>query len=137
MAIFNWTAQADGALIPFDPTIDQFVFDDTGISATGVEVAAVSAGLGFQFGGKLVVLTMHGLSATSTNVTFADGSQLIVGDNTTGTTDNGSNVLVGSSGVDHLLGLGGNDTLLQTTGADRIDGGADSDVLDFTATGIS
>ncbi|MBI4206639.1 MAG: hypothetical protein HY527_16580, partial [Betaproteobacteria bacterium] len=48
----------------------------------------------------------------------------------------GSDVLNGGNGNDTLLGGNGFDLLLQSPGNDVINGGADSDRLSFTATGV-
>ena len=53
------------------------------------------------------------------NLRFADGSLLLIGDNTRNTgRDANANVLNGSAGNDGLIGLGGNDTLDGREGSD-------------------
>jgi Ca2+-binding RTX toxin-like protein len=88
----------------------------------------------FTFGGKTVMLQTDLKSITTTNVTFDDGSLLIVGDNTTGTAnDDAWNTLTGGPGADQLIGVGGDaplgdDTLNGGTGADNMTGGLGNDV---------
>src|SRR5262249_2306711 len=49
-----------------------------------------------------------------------------------------SDTLTGSNNFDDILrGFGFNDTLHQTFGADILDGGADSDTIHFTETGLT
>src|SRR5688500_2607359 len=77
----------------------------------------------------------------TTNVTFADGSRLLFGDNTPAqTADNGNNSLAGTAGDDHLWGFGGrdglnggagNDWLAGGTGIDTVTGGAGADSFVF------
>ena len=62
---------------------------------------------------------------TTSNVAFADGSRVIIGDNTTGTTNDGlANTLTGRNFNDQLLGLAGNDRLGGGTGNDTMIFGA-------------
>src|SRR5678815_593220 len=60
---------------------------------------------------------------TRHNITFADGSLLLYGDDALATGDDAPNSLVGGDGGDHLEGFGGDDTLSGGLGDDRMDGG--------------
>ena len=121
MATYQFSALADGQQISFNPAVDILRFDQTAIAAADVLVAAVGANLRISVGSKDVLLTnVSSLQLATSNITFADGSRLLFGDNTTGTAnDNAANSLVGTAGRDHLMGFGGADTL---------NGGAGNDV---------
>src|SRR5688572_2999186 len=110
MALFLWSATGHGTTIdPFDPNADVFSFDIVDINAANVVVDSndsLTVAI-FSFQGKTVTLAMNPLAATTTNVTFANGSVLVVGDNTTGTANDGAaNTLGGTNGADQLIGLG-------------------------------
>jgi hypothetical protein len=68
-------------------------------------------------------------SLTTGNVIFADGSRLIVGDDSSSGNDILANTLIGSTGHDQLLGLAGNDTLVGGAGNDVLNGGTGADLL--------
>jgi Ca2+-binding RTX toxin-like protein len=143
MAIYNWSALINGdifgvgLLSSFDPAVDQLVFD-TGISAVDLTIDGddVSPVTIFSHGGKTVTLDKSLLAITTSNVTFATGSLLVVGDNTTGiVNDGGANTITGGSFNDVLFGQAGDDRLVQTLGSDVIFGGDGQDILTFS--GIS
>jgi len=72
--------------------------------------------------------------ATS-NIVFADGSLLLVGDNLYTTADDSlGNSLNGGTGDDQLVGLGGDDTLSGGAGNDQLSGGAGTDLAVFGST---
>jgi Ca2+-binding RTX toxin-like protein len=131
MAIYNWSALTNGQTIAtFDPNVDLLIFDDASISAANVFVDGDSAPpdpfLSFSYGGKTVIISVDPLSATTTNVTFANGSQLLLGDNTTGTVnDDNANTLTGGSSNDHIIGL---------SGADSLSGGGGNDLFTMYAS---
>jgi hypothetical protein len=63
-------------------------------------------------------------------VTFADGSQLIIGDSRTSTTDDdGGDGLWGANTGDRIYGLGGGDTIYGWDGDDFLDGGEGDDSI--------
>ena len=131
MALISWSTLVDGEVVDFNPLVDKLRFDDLAISAASV-VLDLSTGITsvFSVGGKTVTVNTAPATLTSTNVTFADGSLLLVGDNTTGTAnDGGNNTLTGSGFNDQLLGFGGNDTLIGGAGNDMLDGGTGNDKL--------
>ncbi len=127
--VYNWSELSNGQVISsFDVNADQLVFNDTNIHAqdrailnwTGTDVV-------FFSGGKTVHITMAngGRDITTTNVVFADGSKLVVGDNAVGNVnDDGANinVLPASS-------LAGNDRFLLLGGDDSQNGGAGNDTF--------
>src|SRR5690242_3569054 len=105
MATILWSSKNDGDTIAggsFNPASDTLQIDDPNISAAGMIIdgdpEAVTPFITLSFGGKTVTVEMNPLSATTSNITFADGSMLLVGDNTTGTVnDDAANTLVGGS----------------------------------------
>ncbi|MBL8396700.1 MAG: hypothetical protein JNL84_00945, partial [Candidatus Accumulibacter sp.] len=139
---YSWNALADGSTIAFDPSAD--LLDFGLVQAASVEIAAIDATTTlFRAAGKSVTFTGFGVTQIVTRDLFANGfrnvatagfSRIIVGDNALSTTDDGPNVLAGSSsGNDLLLGLGGDDSLAGAGstfgGMDVLDGGAGNDTL--------
>ncbi len=151
MATFNWTTLTNGQVIAFNPAVDVLRFDDSTISAMLVRFSfsgSAPFSSTFTFGGKSVTLQTNFRVLTTTNLTFADGSLFLVGDNTTGVTgDDDAHTLTGGNGDDMLVGLGGNDSMVggagndifnmaYTTAAfgnDTIDGGAGFDTLVYSS----
>ena len=136
MAIYNWSDLNPGdifgqdTLPSFDPVADQLIFDDAGFSAADVVIDGNDVETFFSLGGKFVTLNAAPFTITSTNITFVDGSVLIIGDNATGVVgDDDPNTLTGTGGDDHLIGAGGDDTISGGDGADVIDGGEGDDSL--------
>jgi Ca2+-binding RTX toxin-like protein len=124
MAVFKWTTLSNNQVIAFNPDVDVLNFNDPGISAADVSLtlnSGSSPSTRFSLSGKLVTLQTDPRTITPTNVTFADGSAVLVGDMTTGIADDASaNTIVGSSGDDHIFGMGGNDVISAGAGDDRI-----------------
>jgi Ca2+-binding RTX toxin-like protein len=164
---FTWTTSTNSngiikysyTLPSFNAATDVLVVDDAVISAADVSLSNTgTTSVKFSYtnsalAGPPVIyeltVTVNFLSLTATNVLFANGSQYLVGDNTTATTaDDAANTLTGSAGNDRLIGLGGNDTLVGGAGDDRfdtyystlsfgidsIDGGAGTDTLSFSSS---
>jgi Ca2+-binding RTX toxin-like protein len=133
VAVYNFSTLSDGQSLAFNPAIDQLVFDQSAISAEDLLVAQEGTSLrltdnGSPWWGKDVLLTNVMLGQiTDANVTFAGGSKLLVGDNSTALNDDLANSLVGTAFNDQLLGLGGNDTLDGGGGNDSIGAGAGND----------
>ena len=120
-----------GTSIRFNTKSDVLRFDVG--SAADLGVTANGTTLTFKLGtDSLTLLNVGQLGLlSSTNVTFADGSMLLIGDNTISTSKDGSaNTLTGGSGNDQILGLGGNDTLNGGAGDDKLNGGTGNDVID-------
>jgi Ca2+-binding RTX toxin-like protein len=82
-----------------------------------------------QYAGKdILPLNTTPFQLATTNVTFANGSQLLIGDNSSGTaSDDAANSLLGTSGRDFLSGFGGDDTLNGGAGLGRLDAGLGND----------
>jgi Ca2+-binding RTX toxin-like protein len=142
VAVYQFSALSDGQAISFDPNADELNFDQTAISGADVRATAEGTSIRVSASNKEVLLLNSQLAQlTTTNITFANGSLLLFGDNTTAqTADNSGNSLTGSSGNDHLWGFGGNDTLnggsgndwlAGGTGQDNITGGAGADSIVF------
>src|SRR5688572_24603346 len=126
MATYLWSTLADGTVIaPFDPSADALQFDDVSISAADVSIQphSGSASTVFSYGGKTVTLAMDPRSATTSNVVFANGSVLLVGDLTIDIVqDDATNHISGGSGNDQLIGMGGGETLTGGDGNDVLFG---------------
>jgi Ca2+-binding RTX toxin-like protein len=132
VTVYLWSALSNGELIEaFAPAVDELRFDDPAIVAALVETTTPASSVSlFTYGGKTIALHSAPATLTSTNITFADGSILLYGDNRTGTTgDDQGDVLTGGTGSDQLFGAGGNDTLNGGLGNDRLWGGTGNDSL--------
>lgn len=135
MAVYYFSALADGQAISFNPNSDILVFDHADLSAVQVTPVISGTSVGFEvidgpLDGKRVMLLNTSLTQLSTsNVQFVNGSVFMVGDNSIGPNDDFPNWVIGSSGDDYLHGLGGNDTLNGNSGDDRIFGGDGNDQL--------
>ena len=144
MAIYSFSALADGQAISFDPNVDVLSFDETVISASDVQLVSEGASLRLRIlngpheGKDIALLGTTVERLATSNVSFANGSLLLVGDNTPAVNDTTPNALTGTAGGDLVHGLSGNDTLTGNAGNDRlfggegndsISGGAGSDVL--------
>jgi Ca2+-binding RTX toxin-like protein len=127
MATFNWSALANNQTIAFNPLVDVLNFNDSTISAADLTFTIGADTTRITAGGKNVTLQADRRSLTTTNVTFSDGSLLLIGDNTTGTAaDEDANTLIGGTGDDRFYGLGGDDVMSGNAGDDE-----------FTMTGVS
>ena len=135
---YKWSALTNNQSIAFDPARDKLIFDEVTISASrlgilfgGGGLTGVPAYITFTYASKSFTISGIDFKAlTTSNVTFADGSLLLIGDNTVGTsTDDLANILNGSSYNDKIYALGGDDT---------IDGGAGDDwvLYDNSPSGV-
>lgn len=157
MATFLFS-QVKGSLIAFRTRTDVINFDVG--SASDLDIAISGSTMTLRLGSDVLTLvTTDTLSQFSTaNLSFADGSLLLIGDNTRSTgRDDGANIILGGAGNDRLIGLGGNDTLdgregsdtyvvmgandgtdiyrdTGTTGTDRIVAGANGAVINLGAS---
>ena len=136
MAVYQFSALSDGQSISFDPFADRLNFDQTTIAAGDLTFAHEGADLrvivksGPVTGKDIVLVSTDDTELTRTNVTFADGSLLLVGDNQpTNVSDHAGNVLTGGAGRDLLLGLGGNDTLNGGDNNDSLVGSSGNDAI--------
>jgi Ca2+-binding RTX toxin-like protein len=152
MATFSWTTLANNESVAFNPSIDVLNFNDASIAAADLSLtfnSSSSPSLRLSVNSKAVTLQTDPRTITPSNVTFADGSALLIGDLTTGLTgDASANKIVGGNGNDQIFGMGGNDVILAGGGDDRIvpfgpapsfipwgdetiDGGSGTDTLAF------
>src|SRR5580765_7081106 len=117
MAVFQFSALNDGQSIAFNPNADVLNFDQTTVAAADLRVTAVGTNIridivsGPQTGKDVTLQNVSQLQLATTNVTFADGSRLVFGDNSTAQNDNLANSLTGTAGRDLLQGFGGADTM--------------------------
>src|SRR3982750_969452 len=125
MAVYNFSALSSGQAIAFNPSADVLNFDQSAISAAnlGVTVEGINSRIAVLSGtdaGKSVVLqNTSPLQLATSNITFANSSLLLFGDNSAGTAnDNLANTLDGTAGNDLLQGFGGADTLNGGAGND-------------------
>lgn len=147
----NFSTLAQNSINAFDKQADVLVFDDPAASAADVTVVDSTQNnlVGFTYGGKTIFLdAMIIAELVIAHVSFADGSQLQVGDITGGVNEDANantragtahdDQLIGLDGDDRLNGAGGNDrlvgnrdidTLVGGDGDDQLDGGSDDDVL--------
>jgi len=110
MPMYFWSALNDGDVFgvdypSFDPDAHQLIFDG-GISATDIAIDGTDEPTPFttfSHGGKTITFDgVEPFELTSTNVQFANGSVLLIGDNTTavptfdGDADDAVNTLVGA-----------------------------------------
>jgi D-alanyl-D-alanine carboxypeptidase len=111
--------------------------DNLTIEAVDASSGLFSSGGDFSatFGAATLRLPLALRSVTTSNVTFSDGSVLVVGDNRIGQSrDNAANTIdiakqfsFAAHENNQVLGLGGNDRISGANGNDRLDGGAGND----------
>ena len=90
-------------------------------SASDLDIAVSGSALTLRMGSEFVTLvTTDTLGQFSTaNLRLADGSLLLIGDDSRSTgRDDAANTLIGGAGNDRLIGLGGNDTVDGREGSD-------------------
>ena len=136
MTIYLYSSINDGESLMFDPLSDVLNFDLNTISAANLLLTQSGLDLMITAEDKTFTLLNVSLGQLSTfNVTFADGSVLLVGDHFPGPGDDFNNSLNGGVGDDHLIGLGGDDFLNGGGGIDRLVGGTGNDfyILDSAA----
>src|SRR5690349_15220561 len=151
MAVYTFSALTNGQAVSFNPSSDVLNFDQASISAADLGVAAEGANVritllsGTDAGKSVLLDNVSPLQLATSNVSFANGSLLLFGDNTPGTAnDDAANTLNGSAGNDLLQGFGGADTLNGGAGNDTYivgsgdvvndTGGTDTIVTDISFT---
>jgi Ca2+-binding RTX toxin-like protein len=133
MAVYRFSTLTHHQAISFDPETDRLWFDQTSWAAARVVAWADEQGLHVNettSGKEIVLLGMSRFEVTTSNITFADGSRLLYGDNSLAGNDDASNSLSGTVHDDHLHGWGGDDTLLGRAGEDWMEGGNNDDRLE-------
>ncbi|WP_295401773.1 calcium-binding protein [uncultured Thiocystis sp.] len=131
MATHKFSTIINLSSFDFDPAADLLSFDIATITASSGSITQAGADLLFVYAGKTFTLLNVRLEqlVSTTNVLFAGGSQLIVGDNTVNiVADDSANTLTGGDQSDLLYGMGGNDILDGGAGADVMIGGAGADL---------
>jgi hypothetical protein len=133
MATYSFSGLSNDDSFAFDPNTDVLFFDQAFIAAASLSLAWTGSSVTITADSKQITLTGVSIEQfTTSNITFADGSQLQVGDNSIASVgDASANTLVGTSGNDQLVGLDGNDTLTGGAGDDVLQGGAGSNVAVF------
>ena len=134
MAVYQFSTLSDGQSISFNPTADRLNFDQTTIAAGDLTLAQEGNDLrllvksGPLAGKDVVLLSMDPSKLATSNLTFADGSLALIGDNAPVlANDHLGNALTGGAGRDLLMGLGGNDTLNGGDNNDSLIGGDGND----------
>src|SRR4051812_38297974 len=124
MTIYRWSTTPSGAIIdPFNPNTDQLLVDLPFAAAADLLVAPSGSLTTFSYGGGTVSLRLDVRAVTPANVTFSDGSRLLVGDTTTSVVaDDSGNTIVGTANNDQILGLGGADHIWGLAGNDNLAG---------------
>ena len=116
MATILFSSITNASKVPFNPASDILSFDTPTFHAAslGLSYADDYTGISLTAGAITFELstTVNLTSLTTGNVIFADGSRLIVGDDSSSGNDILANTLIGTAGHDQLLGLAGNDTLV-------------------------
>ncbi len=128
MTIYKFNELKSNSIITFSIASDILQFDTTFSAASG-SVAQTGANISLTYGSKTIQLANISLAQLSTtSIKFADGSLLLIGDNSSNSANDAlENVLSGSALNDLLVGLGGNDTLDGKAGADAMVGGTGDD----------
>jgi Ca2+-binding RTX toxin-like protein len=120
MATYLFSALNNNQTLTFNPALDTLAIDIAWMNAASGTFLQSGTDLRLTYNGKTVQLTGVTLARLSSgHVTFANGSKLLIGDNTPGTANDGlSNILTGTARGDYLNGLGGADTMAGDDGND-------------------
>jgi Rod binding domain-containing protein len=131
LATILFSSITNGSTVAFNPASDILSFDSPTFHAAWLSLGYAGDYTGISLTAGAITFnltaTVNLASLTTGNVIFADGSRLIVGDDSSSGNDNLANTLIGSAGHDQLLGLAGNDVLNGGTGADLLKGGLGND----------
>jgi len=129
MAIYKFSTLTNNQILAFNPAVDTLSIDIAGVNAASGTLLQGDSYLLISYQGKTIQLdgvTLARLS--SAHIVFANGSKLLVGDDTPGNSnDAAGNTLIGTAQGDYIYGLGGNDTLDGGAGADKLVGGTGND----------
>jgi Ca2+-binding RTX toxin-like protein len=120
MATYLFSALNNNQTLTFNPALDTLAIDIAWMNAASGTFLQSGTDLLLTYNGKTVQLTGVTLARlSSSHIAFANGSKLLIGDDTPGTANDGlANILTGTTRGDYLNGLGGADTL---TGGDGND----------------
>jgi len=126
MAKYTFSSLTNGQHLTFNPEVDELYFGGASDNASAVSLNTSGANLGFTLGNKTVWLDGARMGeVTLSNVTFANGGVLLIGDGTTGLRGDwyGQDYSLGDSTVgNQVWGLGGADIALTGSGADLLVG---------------
>lgn len=127
MAAYTFSSLLNGQHLTFSATADILNFSGLSDNASAVRLSTSGASLGFTLAGKTIWLDTVGVGQMSlTNIAFANGSQLLVGDGTTSTLGDwyGQDFTSLSSSTvgNQVWGLGGADIVQTGSGADWLVG---------------
>jgi Ca2+-binding RTX toxin-like protein len=134
MATFQYSAQANGSAITFNPNAggdilnfdqtairphDIFLVRDENVGGAASDDLTVAVIDGPEAGKHIFLLDIDAKSVTTTNFTFATGGSIFAGDNTSATVaDDSANTHTGTVENDLFIGFGGNDNLSGGDGDD-------------------
>ena len=113
MNTYFFSELTNNQILPFDPEMDQLVFDVAGISAATGTFSITGPDLYLSYQNKTIRLAGSTLAQlSSSHFTFTNGGKLLVGDDSPATLeDDLANTLNGTAWGDYLDGLGGADRL--------------------------
>ncbi len=143
MATYNFSALANNQILSFNPAVDTLLFDIAGYSAASIILQPNGPNLNITYpvnATTFKTISLTGMSndkISSTHFTFADGSKVLIGDDTPGTANDGlANSLTGTAKADYLDGQGGADTMTGGDGNDVyvVDNAGDKVVETNTST---
>jgi Ca2+-binding RTX toxin-like protein len=120
MATYLFSALNNNQTLTFNPALDTLAIDIAWMNAAWGGFLPSGPDLLLTYNGQTVRLAGTTLAQlSSSHMTFANGSQVLFGDNTPGTaSDSLGNTLTGTAQGDYLDGLGGADTLIGGDGND-------------------
>jgi Ca2+-binding RTX toxin-like protein len=120
MATYLFSALNNNQTLTFNPALDTLAIDIAWMNAAWGGFLPSGPDLLLTYNGQTVRLAGTTLAQlSSSHMTFANGSQVLFGDNTPGTaSDSLGNTLAGTAQGDYLDGLGGADTLIGGDGND-------------------
>jgi Ca2+-binding RTX toxin-like protein len=146
MTVYRFSQLLSGQSVSFNPSTDVLNFDQAFVPAADVMVSTQGADVMLiawngSFFSHVFLTNVSPLQLTTTNITFANGSQLLFGDNSTALNDDAANVITGTAGGDLLAGFGGADTMNGGLGNDTYIVGtgdvlSDSEGFDTVVTDI-
>jgi Ca2+-binding RTX toxin-like protein len=117
---YTFSTLTNNQTLAFDPAVDMLFFDIAGLGAASCTLQQSGTDLLITYQGKTIRLSAVTLAqVSSAQFTFLNGSRLLIGDDTSGTANDGlANILTGTVRGDYLNGMGGADTM---TGGDGND----------------
>jgi len=140
MVDYTFSSYLGQTITGFNVTSDVLLFPSTSGSASAVTITESGGNTVFTTSAGSVTLSgVTNDKLSSTNVNFANGSRLLVGDvlstNLLDSLGQAAATYVLSTANDHVLGLGGNDSITSSdaTGSDVLQGNAGDDTISIAA----